>query len=126
MHWYVIRTKPHQEKRAELHLRQLRVETFLPLLRQRKTIRRVPKTVITPLFPGYFFAQFDIQQHYRAVSYAGGVRKIAEFGMRPAPVCEALIEIIKRNMENGYVTRKSERFRKGQVNCGNKIGFYCF
>ncbi len=34
MHWYVIRTKPHQERRAEFHLRQLSVETFLPLLKQ--------------------------------------------------------------------------------------------
>jgi len=35
--------------------------------------------------------------------------------MKPAQVSEALIETIKRNIENGYVTLKSERFRKGQV-----------
>jgi transcriptional antiterminator RfaH len=115
MHWYVIRSKPHQEKRAEFHLRQLGVETFLPLLRQNKTIRRMPKTVIAPLFPGYFFAQFDIREHYRAVSYAGGVHKIVEFGLKPAQVSETLIETIKGNLENGYVTLKPERFRKGQV-----------
>jgi len=35
--------------------------------------------------------------------------------MKPAPVSEALIETIKRNLEDGYVTLKPERFRKGQI-----------
>jgi transcriptional antiterminator RfaH len=113
--WYVIRTKPHQERRAEFHIKQLGVETFLPLLRQGKTSRHAPKTVIAPLFPGYFFARFDIQRHYRAVSYAGGVHKIVEFGGKPARVSEVLIEAIKGNMDNGYVTVKPHRLQKGQI-----------
>ena len=91
MHWYAINTKPHREKQAELHLSQLSVETFLPLLRRSKVIRRMRKTVIGPLFPGYLFARFDVQDHYRAVSYARGVRKIVEFGSTPARVDEELI-----------------------------------
>jgi len=35
--------------------------------------------------------------------------------MKPAQVSETLIEAIKRNMEHGDVTLKSERFRKEQV-----------
>jgi len=68
MQWYAINTRPHQEKQAEFHVRQFGLETFLPVLKEYRTIRRVPKTVVTPFFPGYFFAQFDIQEHYRAVS----------------------------------------------------------
>ena len=80
MHWYVIRTKPHQERQAEFHLRQLSVETFLPLLRHNKRIRRQEKTVVEPLFPRYLFARFDINDRYRAVNYARGVLKIVEIG----------------------------------------------
>jgi transcriptional antiterminator RfaH len=115
MQWYAINTKPHQEKKAEFHVRQFGLETFLPLFKESRRIRRVPKTVVTPFFPGYFFARFDVHGHYRAVSYAGGVRKIVEFGMKPAPLSEALIQTIKQNLEDGYVTLKPERFCKGQI-----------
>ena len=115
MHWYVIRTKPHQERQAEFHLRQLPVETFLPLLRHNKQIRRQEKTVVEPLFPRYLFARFDINDRYRAVNYARGVLKIVEFGLRPAEVSESVIEAIRERLEDGYVTPKTERFQKGQI-----------
>ena len=115
MPWYVIRTKPHQERRAEFYLRQLSIETFLPLLRQNKRIRRQEKTVVEPLFPRYLFARFDINDRYRAVNYARGVLKIVEFGLKPAVVSEPLIEAIRERLEDGYVTPKTERFQKGQI-----------
>ena len=115
MPWYVIRTKPHQERQAESHLMQLSIETFLPLLRQNKWIRRREKTVVEPLFPRYLFAQFDINDRYRAVNFARGVLDIVKFGLKPAEVNESLIEAIKERLEDGYVTPKAERFQKGQI-----------
>lgn len=115
MHWYAISTKPHQERQAEANLSQLGVETFLPLLKQQKVIRRVRKTVVGPLFPGYLFARFNLTEHYRAVSYARGVRNVVTFGLRPAVVDEALIEGIKARMTEGYVSIEPERFRQGQL-----------
>src|SRR5262245_62081914 len=115
MHWYVIRTKPHQESRVESHLTQLSMETFLPLLKQRKTVRRQHKMVVEPLFPRYLFARFDITEHYRAVNFSRGVLHIVEFGSKPAVVSETLIDGIKSRMEGGYITPKVERFQKGQI-----------
>src|SRR5690348_5156710 len=115
MFWYVIRTKPHQERLAEFHLRQLSVETFLPLLKQRKTVRRQHKMVVEPLFPRYLFARFDITDCYRAVNFSRGVLNVVEFGSKPAEVSETLIDGIKSRMEDGYVIPKSERFQKGQI-----------
>ncbi|MGH7183075.1 MAG: transcription termination/antitermination NusG family protein, partial [Nitrospiraceae bacterium] len=115
MHWYVIRTKPHQERLAESHLKQLPVETFLPLLRQTKWIRRQEKTIVEPLFPRYLFARFDINDRYRAVSFAKGVLNIVKFGLKPAEVSESLIGAIRERLEGGYVTPPTERFEKGQI-----------
>ena len=115
MHWYVIRTKPHQERLAEFHLRQLSVETFLPLLRQQKTVRYHDKTVVEPLFPRYLFARFDITDRYRAINFSRGVLNIVVFGLKPAEVSEALIDGIKSRMEDGYVTPKAEHFQQGQL-----------
>ena len=113
--WHVIRTKPRQEKQAEFHLRQLRVETFLPMLRQNKMVRRTRKMVLSPLFPGYMFARVDVRTHYRAVSYARGVRTIVGFGGKPAEMSQALIDAIKGRLENGYLTPDPKHFKRGQI-----------
>ena len=115
MQWYVIRTKPHQERLAEFHLRQLSVETFLPLLKLQKKVRRQDKTVVEPLFPRYLFARFDVNDRYRAVNFSRGVLNIVEFGSKPAEVSEALIDGIKSRMNDGYVTPNTERFHQGQI-----------
>jgi transcriptional antiterminator RfaH len=113
--WYVIRTKPRQEKQAEFHLRQLCVETFLPLLRQNKIVRRARKMVLSPLFPGYMFARVDVRTHYRAVSYARGVLTIVAFGGKPADISQELIDTIKGRLENGYLTPDPKHFKRGQI-----------
>jgi transcriptional antiterminator RfaH len=115
MPWYVVSTKPHQEKQAESHVKQCGIECFLPLLKESKIIRRTHKTVIEPLFPGYLFARFDLDKHSRAVSYARGVRKIVEFGSGPVEVDATMIDAIKERLNNGFVTPHSERFKMGQI-----------
>ena len=115
MPWYAVSTKPHQEKQAELHIKQCSIECFLPLLKESKIIRRTRKTVIGPLFPGYLFARFELERHYRAVSYATGVRKIVEFGSGPVELDATMIDAIKERLSDGCVTPHSERFKMGQV-----------
>jgi transcriptional antiterminator RfaH len=115
MPWYVVSTKPHQEKQAELHIKQCGIECFLPLLKESKIIRRTRKTVIEPLFPGYLFARFVLERHYRAVSYATGVRKIVEFGSGPVELDATMIDAIKERLNDGYVTLMPVRPVHGQV-----------
>ena len=103
MPWYAVSTKPHQEKQAALHIKQWGIECLLPLLKVSKVIRRTRKTVIQPLFPGYLFARFDLDRHYRAVSYATGVRKVVEFGSGPVELDTAMIDAIKERLVDGYV-----------------------
>ena len=115
MPWYAVSTKPHQEKQAELHIKQCGIECFLPLLKESKIIRRTRKTVIEPLFPGYLFARFELERHCRAVSYATGVRKIVEFGSGPVELDATMIDAIKERLNDGYVTPHSEPFKMGQI-----------
>ena len=115
MPWYAVNTKPHQEKQAELHIKQCDIECFLPLLKESKIIRRTRKTVIEPLFPGYLFARFDLDKHCRAVSYATGVRKIVEFGSGPVELDATMIDAIKERVRDGYVTLMPVRPMYGQI-----------
>ncbi|MDH5669478.1 MAG: hypothetical protein OEY86_15880 [Nitrospira sp.] len=107
MPWYVIRTKPHQERIAHVHLNQLCEETLLPMLKL--------ESAVEPLFPGYLFARFDLQDRYRAVKFARGVLNIVEFGLQPAEVGDTTIEAIKERLEDGYVRIVKPSLREGQV-----------
>jgi transcriptional antiterminator RfaH len=115
MNWYAVNTKPHQENSADLNLQRLNVETFFPLLKKDKTIRRKKQTVIEPLFPGYLFARFSLDTHYRAVHYARGVSKVVGFGMEPATVDEGVIESIKSRLQDGYITMQPLSLVPGEV-----------
>jgi transcriptional antiterminator RfaH len=115
MPWYAVSTKPHQERLAELHIQRFDIECFLPLLKETKIIRRTRKMVIEPLFPGYLFARFDLDKHYRAVNYARGVRKIVEFGSGPVELDATMIEAIKEELSDGYVMPHSDHLKMGQL-----------
>jgi len=115
MDWYLVHTKTHSEKTAEMNLQQLGVEVFCPLLQQEKIIRRKRQHVVAPLFPGYLFAKFDPNHQYRAVHYATGISKVVMFGATPAKVEEELIEALKAKMLNGIMrVAMQSAFKPGQ------------
>lgn len=96
MNWFCIQTKPLKESQVVTHLRDtLDLETYFPLLRRNKTIRRVRRVVTSPLFPRYLFCRFDPQLHYRAARYAPDVIGVVSFGGGPAVVNDAIIEELK-------------------------------
>lgn len=115
MEWYAVNTRPHQENLAERNLMRFGVETFAPRIRSEKVIRRMRRTVVTPLFPGYFFAKLSLDTHYRAVSYAHGVRRLVAFGQAPAIVDEEIIDSMKSRVSNGYVQMRSSVLKSGQA-----------
>ena len=96
MNWYCIHTHPQKEGPIARHLSgKLGLEVYLPRLRLRKTIRRVRRVVIRPLFPRYLFCRFDLSSHYRAVRFAPEVSNIVHLGANPAIVQPALIQQLK-------------------------------
>src|SRR5882672_823312 len=53
--WYVLHTKPRQEKSLADELARTSIEHFLPLVRYRRTYGGRIRHVQIPLFPGYLF-----------------------------------------------------------------------
>lgn len=113
--WYVVQTKPRQERLAAAALELLwRTPTFLPEVLQQARGRRS----LAPLFPAYLFVQVDLAQTpLSGLNSTPGVVRVVEIGGRPQPVPEPVVEALQRrvaevNEAGGLPTHP---FRPGEV-----------
>lgn len=65
--WYVLHTKPRQEKTLADDLARSSIEHFLPLVRYRRTYGGRIRHVEIPLFPGYLFLFGDAPDRQAAL-----------------------------------------------------------
>ena len=98
MHWYLIHTKPRQEKSALQNLRQQGYACYLPVLPTEK-LRQGNLTVADePLFPRYLFIQLgmgDSARSWSPIRSTKGVSRLVSFGNEPAKVDDRLIDLLK-------------------------------
>jgi transcriptional antiterminator RfaH len=112
--WYLLRTKPGEERRAQDQVSRLAAEVILPMTRGR--VRRWSRVVesITPLFPGYLFALLDLEDEHRRLRYTRGLRGIVCFGEEPAVVAERIIGELKQRCAQGPVELPGSAFAAGE------------
>ena len=104
--WYLVKTKPLNEKRVFTRLTGAGYECLFP--RIRKKTRRTGHTDIRPLFPTYLFVQFALEQ-LRTIRYTHGVSKIVSFGPEPQEVEGNIVDAIRGRMdEEGMVALVSK------------------
>ena len=113
--WYCVRSKPKKERiAAESLSAQLGLEIFCPQIRfQRKTVRG-PVWFQEAMFPGYFFARFDLFEMKSAVSYAPGVLNIPIFDGRIVPVPDPVIESLREDLDAESVVEAIEPLEVGE------------
>ena len=117
VHWYTVQTKPRAEHQAKEALLHNGVVVYLPLVKVARVNPRARPVV--PLFPGYLFAQADLDQvGQSAINWAPGVVRLVNFGGEPAAVPEAVIEHIKRRSTE---MEKSGEFGLGPFRHGDPV-----
>ena len=94
--WYVVHTRPHQERRAEANLARQGYRVWLPLMeRSRRHARRI-ETVRGALFPGYLFVELDIARDaWRAIDGTFGVRRILCDGAHPQALPQNFVAALR-------------------------------
>ena len=111
--WYVVLAKSRQERWAKAMLERAGITTYYPELEDADSRNGKYQVSTAPLFPGYFFANFDYEQQYRTVSYCRGVRNIVTFGHTPAEVDPKLLEEIRDRLAEQ--NNKLTSFRRGEI-----------
>ena len=91
--WYLIKTKPRQEKKAKQNLENQGYIVFCPMVIINKRL--------VVLFPGYLFVQLnDKTQNWLPINSTKGVSHFVKFGLNFAKAPNSVIEFIKTNQHN--------------------------
>jgi transcriptional antiterminator RfaH len=114
--WYIIRTLPKQETRADGNLRAWGVETFAPIVKEHRvnSITGATTFITKPLFPGYIFARFNIERLFHKVGFTRGVHSVVGFGSGPTPVGEEVVALIKERIQDDGFVKIGEDFHPGE------------
>src|SRR3569833_1842969 len=105
MHWYLVHTKPKQEKCALQNLEQQGYACYLPILPTEK-LRHGGRSIIDePLFPRYLFIQLGqgiSAKSWSPIRTTKGVSRLVSFGTEPAKVNNQLIELLKQQKQTQH------------------------
>jgi transcriptional antiterminator RfaH len=112
--WYLIRTKTGKERAVREQLASVAAEAFLPMLRARAPRWGRMADTITPLFPCYVFARFDVRRQYFDVKYMPGVKAIVSAGADPLAVPAAIVAEIRRRGVDGVVEIATPPLGRGE------------
>jgi transcriptional antiterminator RfaH len=112
MNWYAIYTKPKSEEVVSQKLRQAGMEVYSPKLKIKKYLRNQYREVIEPLFPCYIFGRFEPEKYLWMITYTRGVKKVVGNKDLPWPVTEDIIDFIRCNEKDGFVSMRCEELKE--------------
>jgi transcription antitermination factor NusG len=112
--WYALSTRSRFENVVDVHLQARGLETFLPTyIEKRKWSDRI-KSVSLPLFPGYIFCRFDINERL-PVLMIPGVNFVVGVGRSPLPVDESEVASLQQAVGSGQPLEPCSYLNVGQT-----------
>jgi transcriptional antiterminator RfaH len=113
--WYVIYTKPRQERKVAEQLSRKNISYFLPIVSSVRQWHDRKKVVQVPLFPSYVFVNLTGVTQFFDGMESDGVCCYVRVNREPAVVPQTVIEQIDLVVRSGQnVDVSSERFHSGQ------------
>jgi transcriptional antiterminator RfaH len=98
MHWYLVHTKPRQEKCALENLQRQGFQCYLPTLPSEKLRQGMLMVMDEPLFPRYLFIRLgheDSAPSWSPIRSTKGVSRLVSFGVEPAKLADSLVESLR-------------------------------
>lgn len=116
MDWYLIHTKPRQEKCALENLERQGYQCYLPRLPTEKLRQGMLAVADEPLFPRYLFVRLGLGDSAKScapIRSTKGVSRLVSFGIEPARLDDGLIELL-RTQEAAVQTEPERLFKPGE------------
>ena len=121
--WLIARTKPNQEKKAELNLINQGFRAYLPRLKRKKLRNNVWVDVKELLFSGYIFieiSEFDIKITKINSTYGVSRLLIDSSSLKPHIISDDVINYIKSRIIGGLSDLDQlTKYDKVEVTSGN-------
>lgn len=112
--WYLIYSKPQQERLALENLERQGYPSYLPLIRNRKRRKGRYTAVIEPMFPRYLFVNLsDESDNWGPIRSTIGVSNLVRFGLQAARVPDNLIAMMQEREEDGIQMLAPPEFKHG-------------
>ena len=114
--WFVAKTRPNCEQKAQFHLQRQGFEVYLPQLLRRISHARRTTWQPRPLFPSYLFvAMSEMQQRWRAINSTIGISHLICDDRGPVAVPRGVVDELRDTEdERGLVlTGRNVPFEKG-------------
>ncbi len=112
--WYLVYSKPQQERVALANLERQGYYSYLPLARNRRRRQGRYTSIVEPMFPRYLFVHLsDETDNWGPIRSTIGVANLVRFGTHAARVPENLIAMMKDREEDGVQTMNSPELQSG-------------
>jgi transcriptional antiterminator NusG len=92
--WFAIWTRSRHEQVVREQLERKNIDAFLPTMPRWSRWKDRKKKIDWPLFPGYCFARFDLDDAL-SILKCTGVVNIVSFDGKPAPIPESELDSIR-------------------------------
>jgi transcriptional antiterminator RfaH len=115
--WYVVHTKPRQEKRAERNLQLQGFHCYLPQIQKTRKRRGKRYLAIEALFPRYLFLRLNLfQDNVAPIRSTLGVSGLVHFGWQLPTMPESLIAKLLNATDptSGLIKIPEHDFVKGE------------
>ncbi len=114
MPWYVLYTKPRQEKKIADALNAMSIEAYCPLITVVRQWSDRKKKVQLPLITSYVFVRIEEHKRDEVFRISGIVRYLFWLG-KPALVRDEEIEVLKKYLEGVFSSFEISVIEKNSV-----------
>ena len=112
--WYLLQHKPNKQNIALENLKRQGFETFYPLLENTKRTNSRFKNSFSPLFPGYIFVFFNIEDSsWIKIKYTIGVSRIVGFNSVPSKVPVDIILALQQKYNRSHKLLSAKNIKTG-------------
>ena len=130
--WYLLYCKPREEIRAQKNFELQKIETYFPMLTEKKIQKGKKVKIKTALFPNYLFVYFNPEvTSVSSIRSTRGVSQLVDCREKMTPLCHLVVALRdqegKQNFEKGNVDLRNEQQDKvvdiPEFQPGEKIRF---